>query len=120
MKRTLACVVLLLTTLPAIAADVSLSLRTNYVWPTEFRYVRVELVDAADPEKIWMTLHAGDQSNDYLQGVEIAQFEGVKKKHDYYLVIQLLNGSSVPVAGGAWNFEATKRKSWKTFDIRRR
>lgn len=120
MKRTLACVVLLLTTLPAAAADVFLNLRTNYVWPTEFRYVRVELIDAKDPTNTWTTMHAGEQDSDYLRGVQIAEFEDVKKRRDYYLVIQLLDGSTVPVAGGAWDLKATKRKSRKTFDVRRR
>lgn len=118
-QRILSCFALLLTTLPAAAADVFLSLRTNYLWPTEFRYVRVELIDASDPTKTWMTIHAGTQGSDYLQGTRIAEFEDVKKKHDYYLVIQLLDGSTVPVAGGAWNFKATKRKSSKTLEVKR-
>lgn len=82
-QRILGCFALLLTTLPAAAADVFLSLRTNYLRPTEFRYVRVELIDASDPTRTWINVHAGTQGSDYLLGTRIAEFEDVKKKHDY-------------------------------------
>ena len=88
----------LLITSSMPAAELIIDLRTDYP-TTEFRFVRVEVLDRDDDRRSWTTLHSVSAGAPYLTGVRIAELNNVEKRHNYFLVVQLLDGFMRPVHG---------------------
>ena len=88
----------LLMSSSALAAELIIDLKTDYA-TTDFRFVRVELLDRDDERRSWTTLHSVSATGPYLTGVRIAELDNVDTRHNYFLVVQLLDGLMRPVHG---------------------
>jgi len=82
----------------ASAIELFIDLRTDYT-TADFRFVRVELLDRADERRSWITMHSAGGGRDYAAGVRIAELDDVEQRHNYFLVVQLLDGLMRPVHG---------------------
>lgn len=88
------------------AAELIIDLKTDYA-TTEFRFVRVELLDRDDERVSWTTLYSVSAPGPYLTGVRIAELDNVDTGHNYHLVVQLLDGLMRPVNGRVFDQTTT-------------
>lgn len=100
MKRSVLLWALLFLPASLPASDLILDLRTNYEPGTEFRMVRVLLVDRADERRSWHALRPVF-TGDFLRGERIAEFGDVSRG-TYLVSVELLDARMRPVDGRIW------------------
>lgn len=96
------------------AAEFRLDVRTNFSPATEFRYVRVELIDRRDRRRSWTQVHSATAGEDFVRGARVAHFRNVDKRRIYDLFVQLLDGRTRPVTGRLIAYTAGSSDSFGT------
>ncbi len=97
MKTLFGALLVMLVAVPSFAADLFIDLRTNYEPGTDFSVVRVELIDRADARNQWVAIKPGRP--DYLSGARVAELHNVETRHEYMMIVTLLDSRMRPVDG---------------------
>lgn len=97
MKRLILGCLALLTAAPALAVDLVIDLRTNWVPRGDFSYVRVEVMDRSDERNQWRTLHVS--GGDFVGGQRVADFSDLVPRRTYFVQVELLDDRFRPIDG---------------------
>lgn len=97
MKRLILGCLALLSATPAMAVDLFIDLRTNWVPRVDFSYVRVEVMDRSDERNQWRTLHVS--GGDFVSGQRVAEFSDLGPRRTYFVQVELLDDRLRPVDG---------------------
>lgn len=101
MKTAVGLLIALLLATPCLGAELYIDLRTNFDAPSDFRYVRAELLDREDGRRQWVVLRSF-VGGDFLSGERVAEWEHVDTRHNYLLLLELLDQNMRTVRGRIW------------------
>ncbi len=97
MKRFICILFVTLLTTPAFAAQLSIDLKTDYEFSTDFRIIRVSVLDQKNSRNQWMGYHTSE--GDFASGARIADFYELKSDRNYIVTTELLDDRMKPVDG---------------------